>query len=265
MKYEKLTKEQFEELHEEFAVFLAAQSIDVKEWTQIKQEKPELAEKELEIFSDFVWEKVLTKANYLDHFSPASLNLFKCGEDSIHRIVVKVNKEGVDLLKEEDFNWFLDNSRDPQIESFFGRQIRIATEYSGQIDPLDLEEYRAKNGFEALGRCLHETTPEQIIETVTSSGLRGRGGAGFPTGNKWRITRHVYDENKYIICNGDEGDPGAFMDRMILESYPFRVIEGMIIAAYAVGAHEGIFYIRAEYPLAVERVRNAISQCEKLL
>lgn len=122
MKYEKLTKEQFEELHEEFAVFLAAQSIDVKEWTRIKEEKPELAEKELEVFSDFVWEKVLAKANYVDHFSPGSLNLFKCGEDAIHRIVVKVNKEGVDLLKETDFNWFLDNSRDPRIEYLKGQK-----------------------------------------------------------------------------------------------------------------------------------------------
>ncbi|MGA9270074.1 MAG: DUF6495 family protein [Lutimonas sp.] len=122
MKYEKLTKEQFEELHEEFAVFLAAQSIDVKEWTRIKEEKPELAEKELEVFSDFVWEKVLTKANYLDHFSPGSLNLFKCQTDAIHRIVVKVNKEGIDLLKDADFNWFLDNSRDPQIEYLKGQK-----------------------------------------------------------------------------------------------------------------------------------------------
>ena len=121
MKYEKLTKEQFEELHEEFAVFLAAQSIDVEEWTRIKEEKPELAEKELEVFSDFVWEKVLTKANYLDHFSPGSMNLFKCGEDSIQRILVKVNKEGVDLLKQEDFNWFLDNSGDPRIEYLKGQ------------------------------------------------------------------------------------------------------------------------------------------------
>ena len=122
MKYEKLTKEQFEELHEEFAVFLAAQSIDVEEWTRIKAEKPELAEKELEVFSDFVWEKVLTKANYLDHFSPGSLNLFKCGEDGIQRILVKVNKEGVDLLKQEDFNWFLDNSGDPRIEYLKGQK-----------------------------------------------------------------------------------------------------------------------------------------------
>lgn len=122
MKYEKLTREQFEELHEEFAVFLAAQSIDVKEWSSIKKEKPELAEKEMEVFSDFVWDKVLSKAEYLDHFSPNSLNLFKCVEDHMERIVVKVNKEGVDLLKNEDFEWFLDNSKDPSIEYLKGKK-----------------------------------------------------------------------------------------------------------------------------------------------
>ena len=120
MKYVKLTKEQFEELNEEFAVFLAAQSIDVKEWTQIKEDKPELAEKELEVFSDFVWERVLSRAGYVDHFSSDSLNLFKCDADSIHRILVKVNQPGIDLLDKEDFNWFLDNSGHPGIEYLKG-------------------------------------------------------------------------------------------------------------------------------------------------
>ena len=122
MKYAKLTKEQFEELHEDFSVFLAAQSIDVKEWTQIKQDKPELAEKELEVFSDFVWEKVLTNARYIDHFSSDSLNLFKCDEDSLQRILVKVKKEGIDLLEADGFNWFLDNSGDPGIEYLKGQK-----------------------------------------------------------------------------------------------------------------------------------------------
>ena len=122
MKYSKLSKEQFEELHEEFAVFLAAQSIDEKEWTSIKNEKPDLAEKELEVFSDFVWEKVLNKANYLEHFSAGSLNLFKCEDQGIQRIVVKVNKEGVNLLEPTDFEWFLDNSKDPRIEYLRGKK-----------------------------------------------------------------------------------------------------------------------------------------------
>jgi NADH-quinone oxidoreductase subunit F len=153
--------------------------------------------------------------------------------------------------------------RDPQIQAFLGRQKHIATEHSGQIDPLDLEEYRSRGGFQALEHCLSESSPDEVIDTVGSSGLRGRGGAGYPTGVKWRIVRQANDSRKFIICNGDEGDPGAFMDRMILESYPFRVIEGMAIAAFAVGASEGHFYIRAEYPLAVKRIRSALSLCRE--
>jgi NADH:ubiquinone oxidoreductase subunit F (NADH-binding)/NADH:ubiquinone oxidoreductase subunit E len=151
--------------------------------------------------------------------------------------------------------------RDPNIQAFLGRQKHIATEHSGQIDPLDLQEYRSKGGFEALERCLADSSPDETIAQIKASGLRGRGGAGYPAGQKWQIVRQSDDTVKFIICNGDEGDPGAFMDRMILESYPFRVIEGMIIAAFAVGAHEGYFYIRAEYPLAVERVKDALKQC----
>lgn len=126
MKYARLTKEQFEELNEEFAVFLAAQSIDEKEWTKIKEEKPDLAEKELEVFSDFVWEKVLNKTGYLEHFSKDSLNLFKCNEKDMERIVVKVNKEGVNLLNTADFEWLLDNSKDPRIEYLKGKKDYIS-------------------------------------------------------------------------------------------------------------------------------------------
>jgi NADH:ubiquinone oxidoreductase subunit F (NADH-binding)/NADH:ubiquinone oxidoreductase subunit E len=153
--------------------------------------------------------------------------------------------------------------RDPHVSMFLDRQRHIATEYSGEIDPLDLAEYRRKDGFKSLKNALSGSSPEALISTIQESGLRGRGGAGFPTGEKWRLAHQIKDKKKYIICNGDEGDPGAFMDRMILESYPFRVIEGMIIAAYAIGAHEGYFYIRAEYPLAVQRIQNAITQCEE--
>ena len=122
MKYTKLTKEQFEELNEEFAVFLAAQSIDGKEWTKIKEDKPELAEKQLEVFSDFVWEKVLGKTGYLEHFSKDAVNLFKCNDKDMERIVVKVDKEGIDLMKTADFDWFLDNSKDPRIEYLKGKK-----------------------------------------------------------------------------------------------------------------------------------------------
>ncbi len=161
--------------------------------------------------------------------------------------------------------------RDPAVRAFLDRQLHIATEHFGKLDPLDLEEYLAHDGFKALRRCIDfggskEASPlasAQIISTIEQSGLRGRGGAGFPTGQKWRAVSQRTSGVKYVICNGDEGDPGAFMDRMILESFPFRVIEGLAIAATAVGAREGIFYIRHEYPLAVKRVRAAIAELER--
>jgi NADH-quinone oxidoreductase subunit F len=161
--------------------------------------------------------------------------------------------------------------KDPGVRAFLDKQMHIATEHFGRLDPLDLEEYLAHDGFTALRRCLNLKTekgagalsPEQLISAVEQSGLRGRGGAGFPTSQKWRMVRQQPGDVKYAICNGDEGDPGAFMDRMILESFPFRVIEGLAIAAVAIGAHEGIFYIRHEYPLAVQRVRAAIKTLEQ--
>jgi NADH:ubiquinone oxidoreductase subunit F (NADH-binding)/NADH:ubiquinone oxidoreductase subunit E/Pyruvate/2-oxoacid:ferredoxin oxidoreductase delta subunit len=151
--------------------------------------------------------------------------------------------------------------RDPPVHAFLGRQIHIATEHCGNIDPLDIDEYRRNDGFKALSRCLDELKPEAIIEQIRASGLRGRGGAGFLSGTKWAAVRAAKGELKYVICNGDEGDPGAFMDRMILESFPYRVIEGMAIAAIATGASEGIFYIRAEYPLACRRINEALKRC----
>ena len=153
--------------------------------------------------------------------------------------------------------------RDAPVCAFLGRQQHIATELCGRIDPLDIDEYIANGGFEALHKCLSSIKPEDIVNTVTRSGLRGRGGAGFPTGKKWSLVRAAESDTRYVICNGDEGDPGAFMDRMMLESYPYRVLEGMAIAAFAVGADEGFLYIRAEYPLAVKRIREAISKCEE--
>lgn len=152
--------------------------------------------------------------------------------------------------------------REPGVEAFLGRQLHIATERYGRLDPLDLDEYERHEGFAALRKTL-ATTPESTIDTIDRSGLRGRGGAGFPSGVKWRAVRQQSNPVKYVICNGDEGDPGAFMDRMILESFPFRVIEGLAIAAVAVGAHEGVFYIRHEYPHAVRRIRAAIAMLER--
>ena len=153
--------------------------------------------------------------------------------------------------------------RDPPVSAFLGKQRRITTEHSGGTDPLDLDEYRMRGGFEALDRCLAAGDAASVVDHIRRSGLRGRGGAGYPTGRKWQLVRDAAGGRKHVICNGDEGDPGAFMDRMILESYPYRVIEGLAIAAFAVGAHEGTFYIRAEYPLAVRRVREAIRRCEE--
>ncbi|MEN8118343.1 MAG: NAD(P)H-dependent oxidoreductase subunit E [Bacteroidota bacterium] len=153
--------------------------------------------------------------------------------------------------------------REKPVASFLGEQVPIATEYRGIINPLDVDEYLRRGGFSALKLVLETMTPEEVITEVKNSGIRGRGGGGFPTGLKWEAVKKQKGEIKYLICNGDEGDPGAFMDRMLLESYPYRIIEGMIIAAYATGIHEGYFYIRAEYPLAVTRIREALKICRE--
>jgi NADH-quinone oxidoreductase subunit F len=144
------------------------------------------------------------------------------------------------------------------VSDFLKSQVHIATEHRGHIKPNDLEEYKNLGGFSALEKCLKNYTPAEVIKIITDSGLRGRGGAGFSTGRKWQLVYNQKSDKKYVVCNGDEGDPGAFMDRMLLESYPFRIIEGMLIAGYATGADEGIFYIRAEYPLAVARIKEAL-------
>ena len=149
------------------------------------------------------------------------------------------------------------------INNFFEEQLRISTEGYGKMNPLDIEEYMARGGFESLKKAVTGMTREEIIDTVLQSGIRGRGGGGFPTGRKWQLVASQENAKKYVICNGDEGDPGAFMDRILLESYPLRVIEGLVIAGFAVGASEGIFYIRAEYPQAVIRIRKALEMCRE--
>ncbi|MEW6457268.1 MAG: NADH-quinone oxidoreductase subunit NuoF [Acidobacteriota bacterium] len=146
---------------------------------------------------------------------------------------------------------------------FYKRQILIVSRNRGLIDPEKIEEYLAMDGYTALEKAFTQMTPDQIIEEIKKSGLRGRGGAGFPTGLKWEITRKQPGDEKYLICNGDEGDPGAFMDRAILESDPHTVLEGMIIGAKAIGANHGFFYIREEYPLALKRVYTAIDQARE--
>jgi NADH:ubiquinone oxidoreductase subunit F (NADH-binding) len=189
------------------------------------------------------------------HFHPAGfLNRLKNKlADTIENIQSDDQWEGVE-------RYHLD-VREKHVSSFLGNQVPIATEFSGIINPLDVEEYIHRGGFTALGNVLKNFSSDELIKAVKRSGIRGRGGACFPTGEKWERVAGQENQTKYIICNGDEGDPGAFMDRMLLESYPYRIIEGMLIAAFAVGATDGYFYIRAEYPLAVSRIKQALQVC----
>ncbi|MDX9795702.1 MAG: NuoF family protein [Arcobacteraceae bacterium] len=148
--------------------------------------------------------------------------------------------------------------------SFFTKQKKIVLENAGVIDPDDIEDYIAKEGYLALFTALEELSPNDIIEEIKLSGLRGRGGGGYPTGLKWETVSKVEAEQKYIVCNGDEGDPGAFMDRAVMEADPHKVLEGMIIAGFACGASKGYIYVRAEYPIAVEKLNRAIKQARRL-
>ena len=143
---------------------------------------------------------------------------------------------------------------------FFRRQTKLVLERCGRIDPQKIEDYIAEDGYQALAKVLAGGDAEAVLNEVRQSGLRGRGGAGFPTWRKWDFTRAAAGDEKYVVCNADEGDPGAFMDRSVLEGDPHGVIEGMAIAAFTVGARQGFIYVRAEYPLAVERLKIAIGQ-----
>lgn len=147
--------------------------------------------------------------------------------------------------------------------SFYKKQKRIALQNCGKIDPENIDEYIAFDGYKALEKVLFQMKEEEVIQEITDSGLRGRGGAGFPTGKKWEFTRQARSDQKYVVCNADEGDPGAFMDRSILEGDPHSVIEAMAIAGYAIGANKGYIYVRAEYPIAVERFQKAIDQARE--
>ena len=150
----------------------------------------------------------------------------------------------------------------PEDEEFLARQTRVALRHCGLIDPESIDDYIAHEGYQALEKVLKSMTPEQVIEEIKTSGLAGRGGAGFPTWFKWNAARQSKGEEKYLICNADEGDPGAFMDRAVIESDPHNLIEGMLIAAYAIGAKEAIVYVRAEYPLAIVRLTEAMQQAK---
>ena len=147
--------------------------------------------------------------------------------------------------------------------AFFNRQSRVALRHNGVIDPESIEEYFRFIGFQALAKVLQKNDPQWVIEEITRSKLRGRGGGGYPTGQKWKMGAAAADKTRYLICNADEGDPGAFMDRSMLESDPLNVIEGMLIGGFAIGARQGFFYVRAEYPMAIERIQRAIQQCHQ--
>lgn len=151
----------------------------------------------------------------------------------------------------------------PEDIPFIGKQTRIVLENCGKIDAESIREYFAIGGYSALAKALLEMTPDEVIAEVDKSGLRGRGGAGFPAGKKWKQVARQAEKTRYVVCNGDEGDPGAFMDGSVMEGDPFKMIEGMTLAAYAVGAQEGYIYVRAEYPLSVKRLKNAIAQAEE--
>jgi len=192
------------------------------------------------------------RAIVLRHFRPAGL-----GRQVRSAVAGGLEKILTDRSWEPVARYSID-VRDGQVAAFLGPQKHVATEACGRIGPVDLDEYAASGGLEALRLTVGKLSGERLCRIIADSGLRGRGGAGYPTGLKWDSTRLAPGGGKFVVCNGDEGDPGAFMDRMLLESYPYRVLEGMIIAAYAVGAEEGCLYIRAEYPLAVRRVAKAI-------
>ncbi|MCK4630172.1 MAG: NADH-quinone oxidoreductase subunit NuoF [Bacteroidales bacterium] len=159
--------------------------------------------------------------------------------------------------------WIVTSRKNIEKDPFFKKQKRIVLQNCGIIDPGSIDDYIKYNGYKAIKKVILNYTQKEVIDTVCESGIRGRGGGGFPTGVKWKFSNEAQGDSKYIICNADEGDPGAFMDRSILEGNPHSVLEGMMIAGYAIGAQEAYIYIRAEYPLALKRLKTAISDCEK--
>ena len=175
------------------------------------------------------------------------------------RVDAKAAERIYAAAKAGDLEAVADLAIQPEDESFLAKQTRIALRHCGLIDPESLDAYRASDGYKAIEKILKGMTPEQVIDEIKVSGLAGRGGAGFPTWFKWNAARNAKGERKFLICNADEGDPGAFMDRAVIESDPHSLIEGMLIAAYAIGAAEAYVYVRAEYPLAIVRLEKALA------
>ncbi|MCR4615949.1 MAG: NADH-quinone oxidoreductase subunit NuoF [Clostridiales bacterium] len=180
--------------------------------------------------------------------------LVKVGEADAEKIAKYVKEGDEEAVKSLEIS--------PEDSEFLTKQTRIALRNCGIINPENIDEYIARGGYSAIDKAL-DMTPEQVIDIIKTSGLAGRGGAGFPTWFKWNAARQSVSDTKYIICNADEGDPGAFMDRAVIESDPHNLIEGMLIGAYAIGAKEAVVYVRAEYPLAIERLTNAIAQAKE--
>jgi len=182
----------------------------------------------------------------------------KVSVDKVGRIINEhiINNQPV-------YDWIIRSKDISKEESFLKHQTRIVLRNCGEINPLSIDDYIAKQGYKAIQKALSEYSQQDVIDIVTKSGLRGRGGAGFLTGMKWKLANQSVSDKKYIICNADEGDPGAFMDRSVLEGDPHSVLEGMMIAGYTIGADEGIIYARAEYPLAIKRLKNALQQCRE--
>ncbi len=180
-------------------------------------------------------------------------------EEIIQTHIIEGNK--VERLLAKDIDGSKVNSLDEL--TFYKKQKRIALKNCGVINPEEIDEYIAFDGYKALEKVLTQMQPEEVIEEVKKSGLRGRGGAGFPTGKKWELTKAYENEQKYVVCNADEGDPGAFMDRSILEGDPHSVLEAMSIAGFCIGANKGFIYVRAEYPIAVKRLKIAIEQARE--
>ena len=174
-----------------------------------------------------------------------------------------LDSEVNDFIKTLNTNSCLAYKKCDLTQSFFTKQKKIVLENAGIIDPNDIDDYIAHDGYKALFTILEESTPKEVIEEIKNSKLRGRGGGGYPAGIKWETVAKVESDQKYIVCNGDEGDPGAFMDRALMEADPHKVIEGMLIAGFAVGANKGYIYVRAEYPIAVEKLNKAIKQARK--
>ena len=194
-----------------------------------------------------------------------------CARDVLVDIIVNDNKTTYQFIKPEMVERIVNEhiikgnpvqewAVSEDYHTFHNKQIKVVLSDCGIVDPDEIDSYLNVNGYEALQKVITKMSQQEIIDLIKKSGLRGRGGAGFPTGVKWDICSKESSSQKYIICNADEGDPGAFMDRSVIEGNPHAVIEGMTIGAYAIGADKGYVYIRAEYPLAVERLKNALKQ-----